>query len=43
VVANANDVQKRVREGWKYLEIGGANGGMTPASDAALRAGKSAQ
>jgi 4-hydroxy-2-oxoheptanedioate aldolase len=43
VVANASDVQKRVREGWKYLEIGGANGGMTPASDAALRAGKSAQ
>jgi 4-hydroxy-2-oxoheptanedioate aldolase len=43
VVANANDVQKRVREGWKYLEIGAANGGLTPGSDAALRAGRAAR
>jgi 4-hydroxy-2-oxoheptanedioate aldolase len=43
VVANAPDVQRRVREGWKYLEVGAANGGMTPSSDATLRAGRSAR
>jgi 4-hydroxy-2-oxoheptanedioate aldolase len=43
VVAGASDVQKRVREGWKYLEIGGANGGLTAPADAALRAGRSAR
>lgn len=39
VTADASDVQKRVREGWKYLDLGRV-GGITAASDAALRAGR---
>ncbi len=39
---NAQEVQGRIKEGWKYLDLGRAGGGLTPAIDAALRAGRAA-
>lgn len=41
ITAGVSDVQNRVREGWKYLDLGRV-GGVTAASDAALRAGRAA-
>jgi 4-hydroxy-2-oxoheptanedioate aldolase len=38
----ARDIQKRVTEGWKILNIGEADGGITPTIDAGLRAGRAA-
>ncbi len=38
--AGANDIQKRIREGWRYLDIGDAGGGLTASTAAALRAGR---
>lgn len=37
--AGARDIEKRVKEGWRYLEIGGG-GGLGSAAEAALRAGR---
>jgi 4-hydroxy-2-oxoheptanedioate aldolase len=31
------DIERRVKEGWKYLEIGNAGGGLAPGTDAALK------
>lgn len=40
ILASANDVEKRITEGWKYLEVGGT--GLSAAADAALRAARAA-
>lgn len=40
--ASAGDIQRRLKEGWKFLNIGAAGGGITPSIDAALRAGRTA-
>jgi 4-hydroxy-2-oxoheptanedioate aldolase len=40
ILANANDVEKRIKEGWKYLEMGGT--GVSGAAEAGLRAARSA-
>jgi 4-hydroxy-2-oxoheptanedioate aldolase len=40
ILANANDVEKRITEGWKYLEVGGT--GLSAGADAALRAARAA-
>lgn len=39
---NARDVQKRLNEGWKILNVGDADGGITAPIDATLRAGRAA-
>jgi 4-hydroxy-2-oxoheptanedioate aldolase len=39
---SANDMPRRIKEGWKMLGAGRAGGGITPANDAALRAGRAA-
>lgn len=39
---DASDIQKRIKEGWRYVEIGGASGGLTSATAAALGAGRAA-
>ena len=41
-LANAGDIGQRIKEGWGYLDIGRAGAGMTPAADAALKAGRAA-
>ncbi len=38
--ASAGDIQKRIKEGWKYFDVGRVGAGMTPPVDAALRAGR---
>jgi hypothetical protein len=40
--AGANDVQRRIKEGWKVLNVGALAGGLTGPMDAALRAGRAA-
>ena len=40
ILANANDVEKRIKEGWKYLEMGGT--GVSASAEAGLRAARSA-
>jgi 4-hydroxy-2-oxoheptanedioate aldolase len=40
--ASANDVQRRIKEGWKILNVGALAGGLTTPIDAALRAGRAA-
>jgi 2-keto-3-deoxy-L-rhamnonate aldolase RhmA len=40
ILVTANDVEKRIREGWKYLEVGGT--GISAGADAALKAARSA-
>jgi 4-hydroxy-2-oxoheptanedioate aldolase len=40
ILVNANDVEKRIKEGWKYLEAGGT--GISAGADAALKAARSA-
>jgi 4-hydroxy-2-oxoheptanedioate aldolase len=37
-----NEIERRVREGWTYLEIGNAGGGLTPGTDAALKVARQA-
>ena len=39
-LANASDVGKRIKEGWKYLDLGRAGAGLTATADAALKAGR---
>src|SRR5262245_57949067 len=39
--AGARDIERRVKEGWRYLEIGGA-GGLNAGAEATLRAGRNA-
>jgi 4-hydroxy-2-oxoheptanedioate aldolase len=41
-LAKANDVQKRIKEGWRYLDLGRAGAGLTADDDAALKAGRAA-
>ncbi len=41
-LANASDIAKRIKEGWRYLDIGRAGAGLTAAVDAALKAGRAA-
>ncbi len=41
-LASASDVEKRLKEGWRYLDLGRAGAGLTPAADAALKAGRAA-
>lgn len=36
---SARDIQTRIAEGWRILNIGDADGGITPTVDAGLRAG----
>ena len=36
------DIPKRIKEGWKYLEIGNAGGGLTPGTNSALRIARDA-
>jgi 4-hydroxy-2-oxoheptanedioate aldolase len=36
----ARDIQRRIAEGWKILNVGEADGGVTAAIDAGLRAGR---
>jgi 4-hydroxy-2-oxoheptanedioate aldolase len=38
----ANDVQRRIKEGWRVLNVGALAGGLTPPIDSALRAGRAA-
>ena len=40
ILAGANDIEKRITEGWKYLEVGGT--GLSAGAAAALRAAQSA-
>lgn len=40
VLANANDIPRRIKEGWKYLEVPG--GAISAAGEAALKAGRAA-
>lgn len=37
-----NDIPKRIKEGWKYLEIGGAGGGLSAGTSAALKIARDA-
>ena len=39
---SADQMQKRIKEGWRMLNLGGANGGLTAANTAALRAAQKA-
>lgn len=39
---NARDVQRRITEGWRILNVGDADGGLTAPIDATLRAGRAA-
>lgn len=36
----AQNIQQRIKEGWRYLDVGNASGGLTAAADAAVRAGR---
>jgi 4-hydroxy-2-oxoheptanedioate aldolase len=37
---NPKNIQQRIKEGWRYLDVGGASGGLPPTADAAVRAGR---
>lgn len=37
---NAGNIQQRIKEGWRYIDAGGASGGLTAGSGAAVRAGR---
>ena len=42
IPANADNIEQRVREGWKYLDLGRAGAGLRPSAEAALRVGRAA-
>jgi len=42
-LANASNVAQRLKEGWRYLDLGRAGAGLTVAADAGLKAGRAAQ
>jgi 4-hydroxy-2-oxoheptanedioate aldolase len=37
---NAKNIQQRIKEGWRYIDVGGASGGLTAAAADAVRAGR---
>lgn len=39
-IINAGNIAQRIKEGWRYLDIGRANGGLATSVDAALKAGR---
>jgi 4-hydroxy-2-oxoheptanedioate aldolase len=41
-VVNEKNIEQRIKEGWRYLDIGRAGGGLASGPDAALRAGRAA-
>ena len=41
-LADADDIDERIKEGWRYLDIGRAHGGLAAGPDAALKAGRAA-
>lgn len=42
ITANASDVATRIQQGFRFFSLGGG-GGLSPATDAALRAGRAAE
>lgn len=43
ISATAATMQQRIKEGWRYIEMGGIDGGTTAAIDGAMRAAKAVQ
>ena len=37
---NAANIEQRITEGWRYLDVGRAGAGLTPGADAAMRVGR---
>ena len=41
-LANASDIEQKVKEGWKYIDVGRTGAGLATGTAAALKAGQSA-